>query len=78
MLHLEDYSDAVVRQCFNNIRAITKLAKRQKYLSEDPGEDTKMPQTKSAEKPVMLREQKDAISSVQKQFGEVAKGGDSK
>ena len=50
-------SEAVVRQCFNNIRAITKLAKRQKYLSEDPGEDTKMPQTKSAEKPVMLREQ---------------------
>jgi integrase len=53
----KDYSEAVVRQCFNNIRAITKLAKRQKYLSEDPGEDTKMPQTKSAEKPVMLREQ---------------------
>jgi integrase len=50
-------SEAVVRQCFNNIRAITKLAKKQKYLSEDPGEDTKMPQTKSAEKPVMLREQ---------------------
>jgi integrase len=52
-----NYSEAVVRQCFNNIRAITKLAKKQKYLSEDPGEDTKMPQTKSAEKPVMLREQ---------------------
>jgi integrase len=51
------YSEAVVGQCFNNIRAITKLAKKQKYLSEDPGEDIKMPQTKSAEKPVMLREQ---------------------
>jgi hypothetical protein len=46
-----------VRQCFNNIRAITKLAKKQKYLTEDTGEDTKMPQTKSSEKPVMLREQ---------------------
>jgi integrase len=56
-LPLADDSEAVVRQCFNNIRAITKLAKKQKYLSEDPGEDTKMPQTKSAEKPVMLREQ---------------------
>jgi len=53
----KDYSEAVVRQCFSNIRAITKLAKKQKYLSEDPGEDVKMPQTKSAEKPVMLREQ---------------------
>jgi integrase len=51
------YSEAVVRQCFSNIRAITKLAKKQKYLSEDPGEDVKMPQTKSAEKPVMSREQ---------------------
>ena len=53
----KDYSEAVVRQCFSNIRAITKLAKKQKYLSEDSGEDIKMPQTKSAEKPVMLREQ---------------------
>ena len=53
----KDYSEAAVRQCFSNIRAITKLAKKQKYLSEDPGEDIKMPQTKSAEKPVMQREQ---------------------
>ena len=53
----KDYSEAVVRQCFSNIRAITKLAKKQKYLSEDPGKDIKMPQTKSAEKPVMQREQ---------------------
>ncbi len=51
------YSEAVVRQCFTNIRSITRLAKKQKYLSEDPAEDIKMPQTKSAEKPVMLREQ---------------------
>jgi integrase len=51
------YSEAVVRQCFTNIRSITRLAKKQKYLSEDPSEDIKMPQTKSAEKPVMLREQ---------------------
>ena len=51
------YSEAVVRQCFINIRSITRLAKKQKYLSEDPAEDIKMPQTKSVEKPVMLREQ---------------------
>jgi integrase len=51
------YSEAVVRQCFINIRSVTRLAKKQKYLSEDPAEDIKMPQTKSVEKPVMLREQ---------------------
>jgi len=42
---------------FINIRSVTRLAKKQKYLSEDPAEDIKMPQTKSVEKPVMLREQ---------------------
>jgi integrase len=51
------YSEAVVRQCFNNLRAIAHLAKKQKYLIEDPGEDVKMPQTKTVEKPVMTREQ---------------------
>jgi integrase len=39
------------------LRAIRKLPKKQKYLSEDPAENIKMRQTKSAEKPVMLREQ---------------------
>jgi integrase len=46
-----------MRQSFSNIRAITKLAKKQKYLNEDPSEDINMPQTKSAEKPVILRKQ---------------------
>jgi integrase len=47
----------VVRQCFSNMRAITYMAKKQKYLAEDPGEDVTMPQTKPMEKPVMTREQ---------------------
>jgi integrase len=51
------YSQAVVRQCFSNMRAITYMAKKQKYLAEDPGEDVTMPQTKPMEKPVMTREQ---------------------
>ena len=51
------YSQAVVRQCFTNIRAITHLAKKQKFLAEDPGEDVTMPQTKPVEKPVLSREQ---------------------
>jgi len=52
----KDYSQAVVRHCFTNLRAITHMAKKQKYLAEDPGEDVTMPQTKPVEKPVMTRE----------------------
>jgi integrase len=51
------YSQTVVRHCFTNMRAITHMAKKQKYLAEDPGEDVTMPQTKPVEKPVMSREQ---------------------
>jgi integrase len=51
------YSQSVVRHCFSNIRAITHLAKKQKYLSEDPGEDVTMPLTNPIHKPRMTREQ---------------------
>jgi integrase len=51
------YSEAVVRQTLTNLRAITKLARRQKYLVEDPAEDVLMPLTKPVGKPVMSREQ---------------------
>jgi integrase len=51
------YSDSVVRSCFSNIRAITRMAKKHKYIAENPGEDVTMPQAKMAEKPVMTREQ---------------------
>jgi integrase len=49
----KDYSDSVVRSCFNNIRAITHLARKQKFLAEDPGEDVNMPITKITKKPVL-------------------------
>lgn len=51
------YSESVVRQCFTNIRAITYMAKKQRYLADDPGEDVSMPQTKLVEKPTMTQEQ---------------------
>ena len=49
----KNYSDSVVRSCFNNIRAITHLARKQKFLVEDPGEDVTMPITKLTQKPVL-------------------------
>ena len=51
------YSEAVVHQCYSNMRAICRMARKQKYLVEDPGEDVTMPLTECAEKPVMTREQ---------------------
>jgi integrase len=51
------YSQSVVRHCYVNIRAISHMAKKQKYLAEDPAEDVTMPQTKPVEKPLMGPEQ---------------------
>ncbi len=53
----KSYSESVVRSSFSNIRAITAMARKQKFLTEDPGEDVKMPQTKTVEKPVMTQDQ---------------------
>ena len=47
----------MVGSCFSNIRAITHLARKQKFLVEDSGEDVTMPLTKPVEKPVMSVEQ---------------------
>lgn len=57
----KDYSQSVVGSCFSNIRAITHLARKQKFLVEDPGEDVTMPLTKLAEKPVMSLDQSLAL-----------------
>lgn len=53
----KDYSESVVRSCFSNIRAVTHLARKQKFLVDDPGEDVTLPLTKPVEKPVMSPEQ---------------------
>jgi hypothetical protein len=53
----KEYSESVVRYCFTNVRAITHMAKKQKFLAEDPGEDLEMPQTRTSDKPVMTQEQ---------------------
>lgn len=50
------YSQSIVRHSFTNIRAITHMAKKQKFLADDPGEDVTMPQTKTVEKPVLTKE----------------------
>ena len=56
-LAAKGYSESVVRSCFSNVRAITAMARKQKFLTGDHGEDVKMPQTKLVEKPVMTQDQ---------------------
>jgi hypothetical protein len=35
LVEAKDYSESVVRSCFNNIRAITHLARKQKFLTDE-------------------------------------------
>jgi integrase len=53
----ERYCESVVHQAYSNVRAILHLARKQKFLVEDPGEDVVLPLTILSEKPVMGREQ---------------------
>jgi hypothetical protein len=53
----KQYSESVVRSCFSNMRAITRMAKKQKYITDNPGEDVTMPQAKMVQRPVMIRGQ---------------------
>jgi hypothetical protein len=53
----ESYSDSIVRHAFVNIRSITRLARKLKFLQEDPAEELKMPQTKEVKRPTMTAEQ---------------------
>jgi hypothetical protein len=43
--------------CYTNMCSILHMAKKQKFLAEDIGEDVTMPQTKPVEKPLMTQEQ---------------------
>jgi integrase len=51
------YSASSVRKCFANMRSVTHMARKQKFLAEDPAEDVTMPLTDPVEKPIMTREQ---------------------
>ena len=53
----EKYSESVVHQAFTNVRAIMHLARKQKYVVEDPAEDVVLPLTMPVEKPLMSRGQ---------------------
>jgi integrase len=53
----ETYSESIVRHAFVNIRSIMRLARKLKFLPEDPAEELKMPQTKEVKRPTMTAKQ---------------------
>jgi integrase len=53
----ERYSGAVVRHAYINLRAILKMARKLKFLSENPAEDLDMPETREVVRPVLSAEQ---------------------
>jgi integrase len=53
----ESYSESIVRHAFVNMRSIMRLARKLKFLQEDPAEELKMPRTKEVKRPTMTAEQ---------------------
>lgn len=47
----ENYSDSVVRHCHTLLRSIFKMARKQKFIAENPAEDIAKPKTKPVKKP---------------------------
>ena len=49
-----------------NIRSIMRLARKLKFLQEDPAEELKMPQTKEVKRPTMTAKQiRDLVSVIE-------------
>ena len=53
----ESYSESIVRHAFVNVRSIMRLARKLKFIQEDPTEELKMPHTKEVRRPTMTTEQ---------------------
>ena len=51
------FSGSIVKKCHLHLKAIMKLARKQKYLIEDPAEDLRIPRTKEPEKPTISWQQ---------------------
>jgi integrase len=47
----KDFSDSIVRHAFSNVKAIFRTARKMKFISDDPAEDLRMPDTGVVKKP---------------------------
>lgn len=53
----EKYADTVVRHSYVNLRAILKMARKLKFLVENPAEDLEMPETREVIRPTLTAQQ---------------------
>jgi integrase len=53
----ERYSESIVQHAYVNLRSIIRVAYKLKFVSENPGEDLRMPETKTVHRPTMSTEQ---------------------
>lgn len=60
----DKYSKSIVRHAFTNLRAILKVAKKLKVLSENPAEELEMPVTRPVKKPTISAVQIRALLKV--------------
>lgn len=51
------YSESIVKHAYVNIRSIMRTAQKLCFIPTNPGEDTKMPETKAVHRPTMTAEQ---------------------
>jgi integrase len=49
----EKYSESIAKHAFVNLRSVMKMAQKLKFISDNPGEETKMPATRPVERPTM-------------------------
>jgi integrase len=51
------YSESIVKHAFVNLRSIMRVAHKLKFIAENPGDDTGMPDTRAVERPTITPEQ---------------------
>jgi integrase len=53
----QEFSESIIKHAFVNIRSIMRMAKKLKFIADDPGDGTRMPETKAVSRPTMTAEQ---------------------
>jgi integrase len=52
-----EFSESIVKHAYVNVRSIVRMAQKLKFIAENPGEDTRMPETRAVSRPTMTPEQ---------------------
>ena len=51
------YSESIVKHAFVNVRSIMRMARKLKFITDNPAEDLRMPETKAVNRPTLTPEQ---------------------